>query len=359
MEIFFLFFGAIFYISITLNIWLYIRAKERNNKKVFAKLALFVFSIVIVFCVFEYGILQLKFMVRKFGSLEYENIDRQLKLNALKNAKKNPYKFRVHPGSKQKKNKVKRIVVMGDSFVWGDGLEIKDIWSRKLAKRIKDTGYKTEVIDFGICGWSTSDQFKFLLNEGIKYNPDLIIWGFVSNDPDLRYDHRVTLENRIDTVFRLGLPFSYLFPRLRDFLRKRIEENLQKTKWFKHYGYAAWENRLYKKYRLKNYSDLIHKIALFLNKQEIPFFFVTLPNSPSANFVKKYSLIESIMKKNDVPFLDLYPKIKEKFGHIPKEDWKFELAANPANGHPGKKITRVYAEEVFKYLNEYYPEYLH
>lgn len=74
----------------------------------------------------------------------------------------------------------KRILVLGDSFVWGYGVEEKDRFTEKLEALF--TG-RVEVINAGVPGYGPDQSLLFLRREGRKYKPDLILC--VVNLPDL------------------------------------------------------------------------------------------------------------------------------------------------------------------------------
>ena len=84
----------------------------------------------------------------------------------------------------------KRILVIGDSFVWGDGYaNANDIWWRQLDRELKRRGYwQVEVVAAGASGASTLDQLWWLRNDQhLKaLAPDAIIIGYASNDPDVK-----------------------------------------------------------------------------------------------------------------------------------------------------------------------------
>jgi len=61
-----------------------------------------------------------------------------------------------------------RIAVLGDSFIFGDGVPYDTIWSHKLEKELLDKYENVEILSWGQNGWSTQNQYRFLKNHGIK-----------------------------------------------------------------------------------------------------------------------------------------------------------------------------------------------
>jgi lysophospholipase L1-like esterase len=77
----------------------------------------------------------------------------------------------------QRQNDSKRILVLGDSFAWGYGVEESDRFSQRLEKSLD-----VEVINAGVSGYSTDQELLWYRNEGIKYVTDLVILELAGND---------------------------------------------------------------------------------------------------------------------------------------------------------------------------------
>lgn len=71
-----------------------------------------------------------------------------------------------------------RVLVVGDSLVWGFGVEQEETFVSKMAAQCQDL----EVINFGVSGYAT-DQELLLFNElGKPLKPDVVILVVASND---------------------------------------------------------------------------------------------------------------------------------------------------------------------------------
>ena len=69
---------------------------------------------------------------------------------------------------KPKSNK-KRILVVGDSYVWGSGYaNANHIWWQQLRNKLLENGYNdVEIMAMGISGYNTYQEYQMLLNENI------------------------------------------------------------------------------------------------------------------------------------------------------------------------------------------------
>ena len=79
--------------------------------------------------------------------------------------------------SYESQNDIKRILVLGDSFAWGYGVEESERFSQMLEKELG-----VEVINAGVSGYSTDQELLWYRNEGIKYETDLVILVVAGND---------------------------------------------------------------------------------------------------------------------------------------------------------------------------------
>ncbi|MFC2162527.1 SGNH/GDSL hydrolase family protein [Candidatus Altiarchaeota archaeon] len=83
---------------------------------------------------------------------------------------------------------VYRIIVIGDSVAEGEGLsqnrfDRNETFPNIMEERLNKQGLKTEVIVLARSGYSTGQQLILLKEEALRYDPDLIIWSYVLNDP--------------------------------------------------------------------------------------------------------------------------------------------------------------------------------
>lgn len=71
-----------------------------------------------------------------------------------------------------------RILMIGDSFTFGEGVNNKETFSHYLQEMLPEA----EVINLGVHGYGHDQILIHFEEEGVKYHPDLVILGFVSAD---------------------------------------------------------------------------------------------------------------------------------------------------------------------------------
>lgn len=75
-----------------------------------------------------------------------------------------------------KKNKDKtRILIIGDSFTFGEGVSDTETYSYYLQNMLPDA----EIMNFGVHGYGNGQMLLYLEKEGMKYKPDIVVLGFV------------------------------------------------------------------------------------------------------------------------------------------------------------------------------------
>lgn len=72
----------------------------------------------------------------------------------------------------------KRMLVLGDSFGWGFGVEQHERFTELLEAMHSDW----EIINAAVSGYGTGQQFLYLKNRGMHYQPDVVLLLFFRND---------------------------------------------------------------------------------------------------------------------------------------------------------------------------------
>ena len=93
------------------------------------------------------------------------------------NVRINENGLRDHEHPYERQNDSERVLVLGDSFAWGYGVEETERFSQLL-----EDALDVEVINAGVSGYSTDQELLWYQNEGIKYETDLVILVVAGND---------------------------------------------------------------------------------------------------------------------------------------------------------------------------------
>ncbi len=74
-----------------------------------------------------------------------------------------------------------RILAIGDSYTWGDGVEDEDVWLRRVESTLSRCG-PVEVINAGFVGRNTVGEADYLESKGVRLEPDLVLVGAEPGD---------------------------------------------------------------------------------------------------------------------------------------------------------------------------------
>ena len=88
------------------------------------------------------------------------------------------------------------MLFLGDSLIWSgetsSGELYTEVLERRLNARSPNRANSFEVINAGIPGYTTYQEFEFLKIYGLDMEPDLVVLGFVFNDVYYKYYHKPT-----------------------------------------------------------------------------------------------------------------------------------------------------------------------
>lgn len=75
-----------------------------------------------------------------------------------------------------------RIISLGDSHTQGYEVRQEFTFSAVLERYLGEHQKRAEVINAGVSGFSNAEELVFLENEGVKYQPEVVVVGFSTND---------------------------------------------------------------------------------------------------------------------------------------------------------------------------------
>jgi len=96
----------------------------------------------------------------------------------------NSFGFRGPDRPPEKPDGVFRIAALGDSFIYGQGVESADSLPSQLERRLKTTRPKVEVLNFGVPGYGVDEymsQYRYFIK---RWSPDLLLLFLHDSDLD-------------------------------------------------------------------------------------------------------------------------------------------------------------------------------
>jgi lysophospholipase L1-like esterase len=239
-----------------------------------------------------------------------------------------------------------RILLLGDSFTWGEGVPLKDIYPEVLegqlnAEKTKG-GLQFECINTGKKGLNTVQELAFLREKGFSFEPDLVLLGFVLNDVMPRppgLPPLIPIPPLDQALSRHSHFYVFLKERTYRFLRvlkihlpyaEEIQQHFQEED-------AAFHRCV------ENLARMRDECA----RRKIPFLVVVFPfvdQLDDYTFTFAHTRMKNVAQDLDLLFLDLLPTVKGMKAS--------DLTVSVANKHPNARGHALFASAIERFLRE-------
>lgn len=268
--------------------------------------------------------------------------------------KTNSLGFRGEEFDFEPKENTLRIVFLGDSYTFGEGVHFEDTYPERvkqdLMKRMPGIGI--ECLNFGVGGFNTVQEEALLRFKAIKTAPDAIVVGYTMSDayPKLFYfDRKARAYRRRDTGMHAAQSDAYTpdyFPynmRIISLLRSVIAKHRQTENTIEHFRniYAddnpGWKNA---KKAIKSIADICRSNGIHCYAAIFPRLF----HLDSYPLKEEHKKIISTFKEYGFTVVDILPAIMHY------EDT--ELWVHPTDQHPNEIVHgitgKLLAEKIYR-----------
>lgn len=250
------------------------------------------------------------------------------------------YRDVEHPA--EKLPGTRRVVVIGDSVAEGGGVGVFEGFASLLGKNLSRESVPHEIVILARSGYGTEQQIRLLETEAYTYEPDLILWSYVLNDPADPVHHNASG----DRGAYYHRPSSYLLHALEGALFALRE------RWRAMGCPSEYHQLLHCAYREK-IEDSFQEIAAIARGHDVPLVVVLHPVFEKDREFESYSLrdvnaqVTRAATRAGLPVIDLlraysnHPRDELRQAH--RTDW-----FDP--WHPNAKGHRVAATEIARAL---------
>ena len=238
-----------------------------------------------------------------------------------------------------------RIAVLGDSFAFGSGIKnANDTYPKELEKMLnsKSIKFNYEVLNFGKPGIDTEFEIKILKNDALRYDPDIIIVGYVLNDfRDIDY----TKAKKSSNIYLFWLDiylqrYSYLY----HFTNKGFNAALEAAGFKKSYyrtivdSFNSENNKEFNKEYFKELKDISKNNNATLIIVIFPFIY----KLDGYQFAVQHRVVAQSGEEYGIAVLDLLPYFRNL-------DEK-QLVVSRYDNHPNEIGHQIAADAIYEKL---------
>lgn len=235
-----------------------------------------------------------------------------------------------------------RVLVSGDSFVYGKGSSINVTWDAQLTYLVKTIGSGTCVLAIGKDGWTTMDQLSFLKANWDLLRPDMILWGYVTNDPDFGDIPRKYWFDHGPSSCQKVYPF-----RIFNLVKQKVCFILQQQ--HEAIGYEQWVSLVHEPGNLERYKSVLIDLKSYLDARQVPFHFLLTSKTWEYDGAQQHQKIGQLMTDVGIPYTDVLPMVTRFFSPFP-ESFRW---AHPGDGHPSALVNTFFAWHGYDQLCRY------
>ena len=251
------------------------------------------------------------------------------------------------------RNEKKRMLILGDSFGWGFGVEEDDRFSEIIEK----SNAHWEIINASVSGYGTDQEYIYLKDRGINFHPDVVlvlfnVSDFTNNTQKEQYWYNkpyFVLENNNLVLRNIPVPKPIIKKRIQCYLygRTYLGVCIQKAKQILSNSISQRRKNIQKsidseksnenQYTYEMTKTLIIAMNRFCSDQNIKFVLVSTPmDSASVSFFEKMACSENISYLK----LDSYHSLSNDDTHF-KHD-----------GHWNRLGNKIAAEAINDFLHK-------
>ncbi len=251
----------------------------------------------------------------------------------------NSYFVRDREFTREKKEGLTRIGVIGDSIAMGYGIKnVKDRFSNILEKKLRDAKQNVEVYNLGESGADTDTEI-INYNKAKKLNLDIVVWEYFFNDAEPSINNQGTkvlikanVRGKITTFVS---NYSYFF----DYVYWRLSTRYEKTfKELRTADMASYKDeKNFQRHKnvvtsfIKQLKDDNRKIVVII----FPFMYF-LPNYPANDI---HTTMNNVFRENGVEPIDLLNDLKNEYSK--------NLIVSKFDYHPNESVQKLAAQKLY------------
>jgi len=240
---------------------------------------------------------------------------------------------------------VATILVLGDSFTWGDKIrQTEETWPYVMERAMGEAGEPARVISLARRGNTTVNEVEYLQTYGWDFYPDVVVVQYFLNDPlpsSPGFGHQgqrwmkarvfpMGFSRRLDRLFETSYLYSFLVDKWSNMVRTALGLKNLTLEDLHEDGFESWEET----------KRAVGKLADECRERDVPILFAMFPSFPNGGwldhrypYLRIHEKVRAVVEEKNIPFFDLRPVFAETDSEA-KSWWALPTDAHPsAAGH--------------------------
>jgi hypothetical protein len=169
------------------------------------------------------------------------------------------------------------VVVLGDSFTFGVGVNDGEEYCRVLAKMFQG---QAEIVNLGVAGFGLTNEIRTFYEFGVVFQPSVVVLQFASNDPVDNFYEKVTTFADGRFRFHIDRSMGGWLGWVKDWLGGSILQRSALYNFVRNHASEYWRERTVsaeaasvQEDKVAFYNELLRDFAQDLKRRSIPFVF--------------------------------------------------------------------------------------
>ena len=268
---------------------------------------------------------------------------------------------------------VTRILYLGDSVTFGDQLKSdEEVFPFLVGKMLEQRlGLRIETINSGVSGYSPWQEHLYLVHEGIRYSPDLVVVGFVLNDVTEKFE--LVRFGGSGLGWQLSHSYTSWFDRLADrsAIANRIRRIAERNRFGQDVRKGAKQKELLDVKSLvfspddQNVKEAwratlaeVERIYTFCDERKLPVVMVVFPyrfqyDGADPSMLLPQQIVSEHARQNRTPVLDLFPLLGARMAQDGRKTGDYFIDSV----HLTPLGNQVVAEFISKFIEQVLPNH--
>lgn len=254
------------------------------------------------------------------------------------------------------KNGIYRILALGDSQTFGNGLELVDTWPKQLETLLNDNSIdiRYEIINSGLPGSDTWQHEIIHQRMTSRYHPDAVILAFYANDAVVRYNPKkknTDIKNSLETKVRYMLKRSALLLTLRTTIQSIRQSlspshgHLQQLAVLKGASNASIDKRW------QQVDSSLSRMKILCEQEQIKLMVASLPRRDQVSgqlpWESYHKRLQTIASRHNIPLISMLEPLQESYETHGKELFI------PWDGHNSKVANQIIARKMAESMSTF------